>query len=131
MPKQIQLFHFDCFALLSCPKEDFDEESYFFSLLGFFSTRQDAERFAISCERARVEATYAEWENHRFNVRGTLADHPLYTMFAVVPLTSVTARSLTDLEGSLEDAAKGILCGVGGSAYIVETLDIRRERESR
>src|ERR1700749_1586086 len=106
MRQKIQLFHFDCFAVLACSQEDFNEESYFFTYGGFFLTRQAAEEFAISYERARVEGVYSDWANHSFNVRGTIAEHPAPTMFAIVPLASVQTNPtcpLSDLENSIED----------------------------
>ena len=127
-----QIFHFDCFALLGCSKEDFDQDSCFFTLYGFFTTNAAAERAAGIVERARVTAVYDDWAKHSyFNLRRTLAEHPAADLFAVIPLNAMRSHGLDDLEDVLKKTAKNVLSGIGGSPFTVDTADIREAWSSK
>lgn len=121
-----QIFHFDCFALLGCSKEDFDQDSCFFTLYGFFTTNAAAERVATLVERVRVTAVYDYWAKRR-----TLAEHPAADLFAVIPLNAVRSHGLDDLEDVLKKTAKNVLSGIGGSPFTVDTADIREAWSSK
>lgn len=126
-----QIFYFDCFALLQCSRSDFENNSHFFTLHGFFTSHAVAERFATLVERTRVEEVYSSWNKHSFNIRRTLAEHPAADLFAIIPLNAVRSHGLDDLEDVLEETAKATLSGIGGSPFTVDTADIREAWSSK